>query len=391
MDLTIVFGIQVPTGEVFRLKSLKKNAVPHLFPWRRESRSSTERKQRARKRLRLEDNDMAACPDVHVGAYEEAVHDENGKSAVQTDSRPQLEKETQTASKGITANDYQFNDKLFHRYTGLENYNNFDMVFTSFGSSVMNMSYYYGFQPVKELRDQFFLTLLKLRMNRLNWELADMFKITEKEVTNIFVTWVNFIYFHMKDLDWWPSRELVHYYAPTDFRRKFSSTRVIVDGTEMPLKKAKQPIVQQATYSTYKNRNTVKALVGVTPGGLVSYISDIYGGSASDRQICERSTLMRCMDSGDSIMADKGFNVQDLFIPCNVTVNLPAFFKKKNRMSGREVVKDRKIASKRVHVERIIGLAKTFKILSCPFSIADAPISDAIICSCFFCAILDRA
>lgn len=63
---------------MFRLKSLKKNAVPHLFPWRRESRSSTERKQRARKRLRLEDNDMAACPDVHVGAYEEAVHDENG-------------------------------------------------------------------------------------------------------------------------------------------------------------------------------------------------------------------------------------------------------------------------------------------------------------------------
>ncbi len=42
-------------------------------------------------------------------------------------------------------------------------------------------------------------------------------------------------------------------------------------------------------FSTYKNANTLKDLVGCSPRGLVSYISDTCGGSTSDLQICERS------------------------------------------------------------------------------------------------------
>ena len=85
-----------------------------------------------------------------------------------------------------------------------------------------------------------------------------------------------------------------------------------------------------------------------------------YGGSVSDRGIAERSQLPQSCDPGDSVMADKGFNVQDLFIPYNVIINIPTFFKKKNRLSGQTVLNDRKIASKRVHIKRIIGLAKTY-------------------------------
>jgi len=82
-------------------------------------------------------------------------------------------------------------------------------------------------------------------------------------------------------------------------------------------------------YIAYKNRNTAKVLIGVTPGGQVSYISDAYGGSTSYKQIVERSrpSLKRDCDAGDSIMADKGFDVQDIFAPYDVTVNIPTFFK----------------------------------------------------------------
>ncbi len=55
------------------------------------------------------------------------------------------------------------------------------------------------------------------------------------------------------------------------------------------------------------------ALVGVTPAGLVSYVSPACGGSASDHQFCERSNLADVWTPGDSIMTDKGFDVQDLF------------------------------------------------------------------------------
>ena len=166
------------------------------------------------------------------------------------------------------------------------------------------------------------------------------------------------------ELQWWPSRELVSAFAPSDFRAKFPSTRVIVDGTEIPIQKPKQPLAQQATFSMYKNRNTVKVLVGATPGGLVSYVSPAYGGSASDRQICERSQLSQLCNPGDSILADKGFNVQDLFVPYDILVIYPVSLGKKNRLSAKVVLADRKITSKGVHIERIIGLAKTFKILT---------------------------
>ena len=83
-------------------------------------------------------------------------------------------------------------------------------------------------------------------------------------------------------------------------------------------------------------------------------------------------------------MADKGFNVQDMFSPRGINVNIPEFFKKKNRMSEKSVSSDRKIASKRVHVERVIGLAKTFKILKQPLNDTESMLSDCIISVCFY-------
>ena len=159
-----------------------------------------------------------------------------------------------------------------------------------------------------------FLTLVKLHLARKNFELSILFQITAKEVSNVFITWVNFLYFTFKSINWWPSRDLVKFFSPTDFSSKFPSRRVIIDGTEML--KPKFPVLQQSTYSSYKNKITVKILVGITPGGLVSFVSDayMYGGSTSDRQICECSPLSALCDPGDSIMADKGFNVQDLFM-----------------------------------------------------------------------------
>jgi len=118
----------------------------------------------------------------------------------------------------------------------------------------------------------------------------------------------------------------------------------------------------------------------------VSYVSDAYGGSTSDRQICERSDLIKkpLFTSGDSIMADRGFNVQDLFASKDVQVNIPSFMKGRSQLSSSEVIKDRRIASKRIHIERIIGLAKTFKILKQPMPGHRLRLGNRIIKVCFF-------
>ena len=283
-----------------------------------------------------------------------------------------------------TAKWFTHDPEGLHFYTGLENYQKFVFVLSTLGPAANELMYFHGVVPSLPVEDQFFVTLIKLHRKKTNFELSRMFAISQATVTNIFVTWINFMTVQWGETDWWPSRDLVSYFAPTDFKLKFPATRVVVDGTECPIQKPKQPIVQQATFSTYKNKNTVKVLVGMTPGGLVSYLSPAYGGSASDRQICEPSNLRQTCDPGDSIMADKGFNVQDLFESRMVTANIPTFFRKRNRMSGGAVLKDRKIASKRVHVERVIGLAKTYNILKQPMNNTESALASQIIKVCFY-------
>lgn len=61
---------------------------------------------------------------------------------------------------------------------------------------------------------------------------------------------INFLYHEFLEMPTWPSRVLDSFYAPSDFKWKFPSTHVIIDGTEIPIQRPKQPTLQQATYST---------------------------------------------------------------------------------------------------------------------------------------------
>jgi len=248
---------------------------------------------------------------------------------------------TQTVQRNLqllSAKLFAMEPKTMHYYTGLETYEKFVMVLDTLGSAAYQLNYFLGKKPTLSIEDQFFLTLVKLRVHPPHQELSILFGISEKEVSSIFVTWVNFVYLQWSELNWWPSRKLVSYFMPSDFRAKYGNTRVIVDGTECPINKPTQPVAQQATFSSYKNRNTVKVIVGCTPGGLVSYVSPAFGGSTSDRQIVESTGFPKLFVPNDEVMADKGFNVEDLFIPYHVGINIPTFFKKKNRMSSDTVI-----------------------------------------------------
>ena len=99
------------------------------------------------------------------------------------------------------------------------------------------------------------------------------------------------------------------------------------------------------------------------PGGLISDVFDMYGGSTSDRQIVERCGILNKVESGDEIMGERAFTVKDLFAPYNVEVSTPTSMKGMNHLDHKTVLKDRKLARHRVHVESIIGLLKTCTIL----------------------------
>ena len=81
----------------------------------------------------------------------------------------------------------------------------------------------------------------------------------------------------------------------------------------------------------------------------------------------------------DAIMSDRGIRVQDLFANQDVFVNTPTTMRGKNQLSSDTVIKDRRIASKRVHVERVIGLAKRYKMLKNELDHAYTPLGGRIV------------
>lgn len=382
-------------------KRLKKSAVPSQFSWTdAQTPEASQRGERATKRgvkrnilqditneVKEEEEQVFFNFDTQEVEIMEAEIEPAQKDAeLQTFTPSVCNSETQTPADVkpvFSVFNFQNDSAGIHFYTGLENYVKFCFVLNTLGPAAFCLNYVYHTVVNVHVLDQFFIVLMKLRRHTTNFELSRMFGVSESTISNIVLTWILFMSKQWKELNLWPERDLVHYYAPAGFKKQFPNTRVIVDGTECPVKKPKSAIAQQSTFSSYKNRNTVKTLIGATPGGLVSYVSNAYGGSTSDRQIVERSALVDMCDPKDSVMADKGFNVQDLFASRDVSINIPTFFRKKNRMSGETVVRDRKISSKRVHIERIIGLGKTYKILVEPMSGTETKMASEIIFICY--------
>ena len=174
--------------------------------------------------------------------------------------------------------------------------------------------------------NEFFLVLCRLRCGIMETDLAFRFKVSQSTVSRIIITWINFLYCKFKDLNIWPSRQQVNHYMPQLFKDYYPTTRCIIDATELFIQSLSNPQAQQLTFSSYKNHNTLKALVCITPSGALSFVSKLHGGSTSDRELFERSGLLSLLEPGDSIMADRGFTIADLLDAKGVSLSVPPTF-----------------------------------------------------------------
>lgn len=142
---------------------------------------------------------------------------------------------------------------------------------------------------------------------------------------------------------------------PMVFRKHHPHCVVIIDCFEVFIDRPTNLLAWAQTYSQYKHHNTVKYLIGITPQGTVSYISDGWGGRASDKYITEHCSLLTYLVPGDTILADRGFDISDSVGAYCSTLKMPAFTRGKSQLSGIEVEQTRKIANVWIHVERVIG------------------------------------
>jgi len=164
----------------------------------------------------------------------------------------------------------------------------------------------------------------------------------------------------------WASKETVNKTMPNCFKEKYHTTRVILDCTELFIEMPTSYRTQSATFSNYKHHNTAKGLVGIAPNGAITFVSDLYAGRFSDKKITKDSGIYSLLQSGDSIMADRGFDLDD-DLPEGVLLNIPPFLNGKSQLSIQEENETRHIASVRVHVERAIERTKNFRILQLVF------------------------
>ncbi len=149
---------------------------------------------------------------------------------------------------------------------------------------------------------------------------------------------------------------------PKSFKEMYSTTRVIIDCTEIYIEKPSSARSQAATYSNYKHFNTAKGLVGITPAGAVSFVSDLFTGITSDERATYECGIYQLLEEGDSVMADKGFDIEG-DLPKGVSLNIPPFLRGKEHLTIEEQVETRRIAAVRIHVEGAICRIKTFRIL----------------------------
>jgi len=106
--------------------------------------------------------------------------------------------------------------------------------------------------------------------------------------------------------------------------------------------------------------NSFKVIVGVAANAVITYVRELYPGSISDKEIVKQSCLMNHMASGDLILADKGFLIQDI-VPKGVSVNIPPVLQN-GKFTASEIRATKNVAKCRIHVERANARLKDFKI-----------------------------
>ena len=220
--------------------------------------------------------------------------------------------------------------------------------------------------------EEFFLLLVRLRNAFPIQDLSIRFGISTSHVSRILITWIDFLHAQFRKLPIWASKQTVQQTIPQSFQKLYPNTRVILDCTEIFIEMPTSYRSQSVTFSSYKHHNTAKGLIGIAPSGAITFVSDLYAGRFSDRKITAHSGIYNLLEEGDSIMADRGFELDD-DLPKGVTLNIPPFLDGRKQLNLTDEIQTRHIASVRVHVERAIERVKNYKILQTVFKVSMAP------------------
>ncbi|XP_064462150.1 uncharacterized protein LOC135372472 [Ornithodoros turicata] len=282
---------------------------------------------------------------------------------------------------------FKDDDDSFQFYTGLPSYGVFKALLDYLGPASQDEGMPYDDQPafsrrgrktVLSTEDQLVLVMVRLKLGLFQKDLGHRFGIHQSTMSRLCTDWINFLYLRLCELPLWATREIVDKNMPRAFVDKYPRTRVIIDATEIRCEVPSSFVLQSETYSNYKSCNTFKGLVGISPDGLVTFVSALATGSISDRELVKKSGFLSLpFTEGDVVMADKGFTIGDLLEPLKVELNIPPFLRQQ-QFAEDDVLQTEAIASLHIHVECRIQRIKIFHIFDRRIPITMAPLIDQL-------------
>ena len=219
--------------------------------------------------------------------------------ALEAECRSLHSKLSKTKPSHFRLENIAHSDSLVSFYTGFQTYDLLLTFYEFLGPSVTKLTYWGSKNESGKRRkmklgplNQFFMTLMKLKLNLREKDLAHRFDVSVSVVSKYFITWVCFLYSHLNEIEWMPVVEQVKDTIPYGFKEKYPNTYIMIDASEVFVETPTDLQLQSSTWSNYKHHNTMKFLVGCTPNGAVSFVSQLYAGSVSDVQLTSISGLL---------------------------------------------------------------------------------------------------
>lgn len=284
------------------------------------------------------------------------------------DSIDLLKKENEALRKQVqeerfSVNIIQGNDQMTKFYTGLPTWGVFLHIFCFLSPYVTPSSRLC-------LEDELFMVLVRLRLGLFLQDIASRFRISPSIVSRIFQKWLDVMCARLTFLISWPVREINQQNMPPVFKQLYPNCRCIIDCSEIFIETPKNFDARSKTYSNYKKHNTIKFLIGITPVGTISFLSQCWGGRVSDKNLTQESDFFNLVEAGDTVLADRGFTIADDLAVHGVKLEIPAFTRGKGQLSQRDVELSKQLSKVRIHVERVIGnLKNKYTILKGPLPV----------------------
>ena len=248
-------------------------------------------------------------------------------------------------------------------FTGLE-LPQFHALYNFLGDSKENMTYWGGKgggNEIKQfsLKEQMMITLMRLRRGDMVAELSHKYKCSDGLINQIFITWIQLLFYHFKNYLTMPHRDDLH--RPAVFK-PFPQIRASIDCTEFRCQSSGNLAQQGNTYSNYKHHTTMKCLIAVTPHGAAAFVSDLFEGSIDDISMFKQCGIMDHIVAGDEFLVDRGFLIQHLLLEKGAKIFVPPFLDN-GKLNKEATIKTSRIAKARIHVERFNERLKKFRLL----------------------------